>query len=249
MKKTVSIILFSLLFTLAKSQPCGLTLIQLYSYTSGCGSCNDTLVVAGTGGNGALTYLWNNGMTDDTASGLCPGVYTCTVTDTANCTSTGTFVLTSVSPPIANPYYTNASCETCCDGIAVANVSGGNGPYTYSWSDGETTDTATGLCPGKYIVCVTDVNGCTSCDTIQMDITGISFSQENNFISIYPNPANDKIYFPLSENVEVINLSGEIILERKNCSGVNVAELANGIYFLNLISGDGNVLHGKFIKN
>jgi PKD repeat protein len=45
---------------------------------------------------------------------------------------------------------------------------GGSGPYTYSWTDGETTQTATALAPGYYGVCITDANGCMACDSIYM---------------------------------------------------------------------------------
>ncbi|HET6992327.1 MAG TPA: T9SS type A sorting domain-containing protein, partial [Bacteroidia bacterium] len=201
-------------------------------------------------GSGALTFSWSDGQANDTAVGLCPGVYTCTVTDTANCTSTGTFVLTTMPPPLANSTYTDASCDTCCDGTAVANASGGSPPYSYLWSDNQTTDTATGLCSGKYFVCITDANGCSYCDTIEVGfISGIFSPGENAAMKIYPNSATDEIYFPKTALVELIDLSGKIILEEKNCSMLNVAELAPGIYFLNLYAEKGNVMHGKFIKN
>jgi PKD repeat protein len=59
------------------------------------------------------------------------------------------------------------TCATCADGSAfVETVSGGTGPYTYSWSNGVTTDTAIHLSTGSYTVCLNDANGCHSCDTI-----------------------------------------------------------------------------------
>ena len=47
---------------------------------------------------------------------------------------------------------------TYADGRLGANPSGGVGPYTYAWSNGETTPTIEGLLPGAYSVTVTDFN-------------------------------------------------------------------------------------------
>jgi len=56
---------------------------------------------------------------------------------------------------------TDVSCNGLCDGSATANASGGTTPYTYLWDDDslQTTQTATGLCPGTYSVLVTDLLG------------------------------------------------------------------------------------------
>ena len=53
------------------------------------------------------------------------------------------------------------------DGTATANVTGANGLVTYLWSDGQTTQTATGLVGGDYTVTVTDTSivGCTLSET------------------------------------------------------------------------------------
>ena len=50
-----------------------------------------------------------------------------------------------------------------CNGSVIASVSGGNGPYVYSWIQGTQTgnNTNTGLCKGTYTVSATDsLGGC-----------------------------------------------------------------------------------------
>lgn len=50
-----------------------------------------------------------------------------------------------------------------CNGTATVTVTGGTGNYTYVWSNGQTTATATGLCGDEPItVTVTDENGCSA---------------------------------------------------------------------------------------
>ncbi|MDQ3108927.1 MAG: PKD domain-containing protein [Bacteroidota bacterium] len=64
-----------------------------------------------------------------------------------------------------------ASCSTCADGTGYATMTGGTAPYTYSWSSGGTSAYESGLAPGFYTVCITDANGCMSCDSVAMNYT------------------------------------------------------------------------------
>ncbi len=48
-----------------------------------------TATVQGVGGTGLLSYLWSNGSTSTTITGLVPGIYSVTATDNASCTKTG----------------------------------------------------------------------------------------------------------------------------------------------------------------
>lgn len=61
-----------------------------------------------------------------------------------------------------------ASCE---NGSATAVVNGGNAPYTYQWSDGQTTAAATFPDNGLYTVTVTDVNGCEDFSTVNITVS------------------------------------------------------------------------------
>src|SRR5690606_21044572 len=56
---------------------------------------------------------------------------------------------------------TDVSCFGGSDGTATASPQGGIGPFTYLWSNSQTTQTATGLSPGSWSVTVTDAGGCS----------------------------------------------------------------------------------------
>ncbi|MBL4658484.1 MAG: T9SS type A sorting domain-containing protein, partial [Flavobacteriales bacterium] len=65
-----------------------------------------------------------------------------------------------------------------CDGEVAALVSGGDAPYTYLWDDllAQTTDTATGLCPGAYTVMVIDANGDSATTTGYVGQAGVTIT-------------------------------------------------------------------------
>jgi len=133
-----------------------------------CAGSNDGIATAtGSGGAGSYTFLWNNlagNQTTAIATGLSAGfTYDVTVTDAGGCTSVASVTLT---PPAALNASTttvnNTSCNGGADGSAQAIPTGGVPGYTYVWSDAsaQTTQVATGLAAGAYIVTVTDLNGC-----------------------------------------------------------------------------------------
>ena len=78
--------------------------------------------------------------------------------------------VTVLEPPllaIGSMSQDSVSCNGLSDGTATANnITGGTGSYTYLWSDGQTTNPATGLGIGAYTITVTDQNGCQVSDNV-----------------------------------------------------------------------------------
>ncbi len=69
---------------------------------------------------------------------------------------------------------TDESCTGTCDGSITATAGGGNAPYTYSWSNGMSGATITGLCSGTYTLTVTDNSGCTYTEATQVNSGSVS---------------------------------------------------------------------------
>ena len=125
------------------------------------GNCDGVVSSTPTGGSGPYTYLWSSGCTTQNCTGLCSGVYTVTVTDFNGCTSVESVTINNPNVLSLSGTQNDVSCNGDCNGSATVNVSGGTTPYSFLWSDGQTNQTATGLCAGNYSVTVTDDNGCT----------------------------------------------------------------------------------------
>ena len=62
------------------------------------------------------------------------------------------------------------------DGTASVTPSGGTAPYSYAWSNLETTQSIDNLIPGAYVVTVTDANGCQRVGTYYVAIGGCNLS-------------------------------------------------------------------------
>ncbi|HXC04438.1 MAG TPA: T9SS type A sorting domain-containing protein [Bacteroidia bacterium] len=143
------------------TQPAALALATSSSNVMCNGGSTGSAGVSISGGNSPFTYSWSNGQTTATASGLTAGTYTVKVTDANSCTTNAVVTITQPAALTLVTSSSNVLCNGGSTGSAGVSVSGGNFPFTYSWSNGQTTATAGGLTAGTYMVKVTDANGCT----------------------------------------------------------------------------------------
>lgn len=158
--------------TVIIANPPALT-ISANSTNASCGTvCDGAANAIVNGGTPNYTYQWNDPLSQSTpmATGLCAGTYMVTVTDSNGCSNQDTVQINNLIVIQITPSVINISCNGACDGTATATPSGGQAPYTYQWTNGDTTQSANNLCPGFVYVTVTDVNGCASTDSINMPI-------------------------------------------------------------------------------
>jgi len=85
--------------------------------------------------------------------------------------------------PIANnAVLADASCFGTNDGFIATQVSGGTPPFTYSWSNGSTSNLVSNLSPGQYTVTVTDFYNCPYTETFNIGQPAqllVSFNSNN----------------------------------------------------------------------
>ncbi len=144
-----------------------LTAIVEQSDTICFGNCNGFVsVVDVANGLEPFNYIWSNGSTDSSIVNLCSGSYSVTINDANNCTLIDSFIIFSNSEISVNPIGTNESVYGANDGIATCSPSGGAPPYSYNWSNGQSTQSIDSLSPGDYIVTVIDNTGCSASDSV-----------------------------------------------------------------------------------
>jgi hypothetical protein len=126
------------------------------------GAATGSIAVQGTGGTGIYTYLWNNGSTAATLSGVSAGIYSVTVRDNNGCSANQSWTLSQPTPITLQSTNTNILCYGQTAGSITTSASGGVAPYTYAWTNGLTGATIVNQAAGPYFVTVTDGNGCTA---------------------------------------------------------------------------------------
>jgi len=141
--------------------------VTAVSTPSGCNPCDGTVTVIESGGTSPYVYDLTN-MTQQTNgnfSGVCAGPAVATVTDSQGCVGYYTVMVnpTTISGLTVMDSIQNETGFGSNDGYIDLTLTGSTGPYTYSWSNGATTEDIYTLAGGTYTVTITDNNGdCTS---------------------------------------------------------------------------------------
>jgi subtilisin-like proprotein convertase family protein len=76
---------------------------------------------------------------------------------------------------------TSTSCPSLSNGTATVTPINGVAPYTYLWSNSQTTSMSTNLGIGAYSVVVTDAQGCTASSSATISSTSNAPNQPSNF--------------------------------------------------------------------
>lgn len=183
------------------------------------GACDATAQAYPVGMTAPISYLWMpGGQTTQGVNGLCAGTYTCTATDSLGCVATAQCTVGSPAQLQAIiTSFQNPSCQACCDGFATGTATGGTPAYTFIWYPSmQTSATAQALCVGTHTLCVTDNNGCVSCDTISLSFANaIAEAANETQINIWGQDRSFTLsaQFPEATSGEVLitNALGEIV--------------------------------------
>ncbi|MEP7264282.1 MAG: gliding motility-associated C-terminal domain-containing protein, partial [Bacteroidota bacterium] len=145
-----------------------------------CGDSTGSINTTVGGGTGGFTYLWSNGKTTSSINNLYSGTYTLTVTDAAFCTMQAVVIVGNLNgPQVTLASHMMVLCSGGNNGFINVNINGGVGPYSFLWSNAQTTQNISGLAPGIYTLTVTDNNGCngiftdTITEPVPMSLTAV----------------------------------------------------------------------------
>jgi uncharacterized repeat protein (TIGR01451 family) len=160
----------------------------LYSHPATCNGLPDGgAKIQAFGGTPPYTYGWNNGATADSITNVAAGTYAVTVNDAVSCSIIYTLNISQNSTNWSYYTYLNTTSANCGNsGTASAAVHGGASPFTYLWSNADTSQTAKGLPSGTYNVTVTGSDGCRRMghavisSTTNNIIQGFVFNDANN---------------------------------------------------------------------
>jgi hypothetical protein len=227
------------------------------------GQSNGSINLNSAGGAIPYTINWTDGSTTDKITNLTKGIYQATVTDANSCEIATPLI------PVLQPMALSVDTATASNNITTILASGGTAPYSYLWSNGDTSSNSSNLAAGTYSITVTDAHGC---DTTMQNIiikqtnTGTippppppvdSIKDSSVNIIVYPNPTSGIIYLQsqvqqtihvqvVSEQGKVL-LQGDYIINANTPASIDAASFAGGIYFLKVV-GDKASTVVKIIK-
>jgi len=124
------------------------------------GQTDAILTASMLNGVSPMEYNWSNSGTTATIQNLAAGIYSVTVTDSWGCSGTQSHMVTEPTEIHLAFATTPVTCFGGSDGTAAVSVTGGIAPYTYSWSNGSSQNTASGLSAGNYVVTIHDAHYC-----------------------------------------------------------------------------------------
>ena len=196
--------------------------------------------------------IWNDN--NETAEKISNGTYALNVED-ANGIKLGTYInnvlikevdVTQFMPEPAKLNLTftkmNASCNNGEDGWAEAHVTGGTAPYTYEWTNGETTSKIENTTANNYFVMVTDSKGCV--------VQGSIFVGDPKGILTTETVKNPTCFQGIDGSIQLNVTGGNVSYSYLWNTGANTKDLSNltaGNYDVTISCTDCCVYKKKFI--
>lgn len=138
----------------------------------------------------------------------------------------------------------------------------GLAPFTYSWSNGRTTDSIGGLAAGTYTVTITDGRGCTQTASYIVQNTVGTFDVSSIFskVTLAPNPTtgnttlNLELSRPTAARIQVLNVMGQLLYETRSQTSeqqqqyeLDMTNRPAGVYLVRIVA-DNRTFTTKLVK-
>lgn len=196
-------------------------------------------------------YLWSDNTTNQTITARDSGLYSVTVTDTYGCQGFDYVTVNQSEIPSAS-FLVDTS-----NGLNVTFIDSSHFATNYSWDfngDGTTDNTNSGnvtylyQSAGQYNVILKVSNECGDSTINQLivvnNVSVNKVNNDNDLISIYPNPANYYLtiecsQFELIKNIELTDIIGNkvnVLITQKDNKRflIDTSTLTNGYYFISI---------------
>ncbi|MEL6653973.1 MAG: T9SS type A sorting domain-containing protein, partial [Bacteroidota bacterium] len=147
--------------------------------------------------------------------------------------------------------------STGSSGSVSVSIIGGTPPYQYNWSNGEADSSLSELSAGVYTVNVTDANGCSLTDSVEVLFSpSVSIEPQFNLRSwrVYPNPTQGQVQLELEwqqqtkANLSLLDLQGKVIEARrlpkaiKHQEKLDLSQLPAGVYIMRIQSEETSLI-------
>lgn len=121
-----------------------------------------------SGGTGSYTYWWGSGIISPDRININSGTYSVTVTDGNGCSAVASATIPPYIAMNLSSVQKNITCYGGNDGVIDLTVNNGWSPYSYVWSNADTSEDINGISSGAYSVTVTDNHACTATKSVTL---------------------------------------------------------------------------------
>lgn len=207
---------------------------------TGCAVKSGKAFVTNVVGTPPYTYLWDNGQTTPSITGLTTGAYSVTVTDGNNCSVTKTANVVKVPPIGIVSVFTEPPGCFSYDGEVTVYITGGTAPYFYSGSSSSNNGpsfsdnyTFTNLGSGLLNIMVTDAGLCNATTSTVLTPPGGFTVQSINTVNSTCGLAGGKI------DIELFGGTKPFKYKLTKPDGNNLSQSTDSLQwsFPNLVSG------------
>lgn len=179
------------------------------------------------GGTSPYTISWvSPSSTLNALTNLCAGSYAAQVLDATGCLGFTNVVIAEPAPISNAPTIGYPLCRGICNGSITLNTTGGNAPYTYSWSPiSSSSSVVTNLCAGDYTVAVMYNGVCTETSVISLP--------DQSSISIVPTVTNNTCYGTCNGAIDLAVTGGNGPYSAgwsNSQTGLSLSNLCNNTY-------------------
>jgi predicted outer membrane repeat protein len=194
-------------------------------------------------GASPFSWLWNTSDTTSSLTGIVAGLYSVTVQDQVGCNAQYSFNF--FEPDLISFVLSaqNASGQNQADGAATIDfLDGGVPPYKYFWSTLDTTPYLNHLLPGIYQLTVTDSNGCTIMQAIEVSypISTVVTEGKQATLMFRPNPIDRYCTISTADNspigqIEIYHCAGSQVMQVNSARSTEIlmfSTLDSGVYFV-----------------
>ncbi len=212
------------------------------------GASDGMLILNGSGGTPPYAYQWNNEFMDQVYLDVMAGQYYGLVTDSNGCSSEWISGIINEPSPLEMSIVGNEA------GDALIFVEGGTAPYVFQWDhlNYETTQVIIHLGEGQFTVTVTDANGCTNTETIDLTV-GIETPEFFTNFNVSPNPSNGKFTIDLqfevaqTATIQVLNTLRQVMYQFTDTQShftqtIDMNKAAAGTYFVVISTESGRIV-------
>lgn len=215
-----------------------------------CGAKNGKIDLTIISGTGPFTIKWSNGATTEDIDQLEAGKYVVRVVDVNGCVGEGEYQVKAVQTLSLKAIIADATCGKD-NGSIDLKVSGGTAPYTFTWSNGASTEDIRGLQAGVYKVVVKDANGCLADGRFEVKnlpgfdlkgtVTNATCGQDNGSINAEVVGGKAPFRYSWSNNADTEDLRNLApgtytlnVTDANGCTATKTFEVKNDELILNL---------------